>query len=109
MQKQIRTSNKDARQYVQARKPFQASNMFADWYGERYVVYSYASHFPMYIYETLTDSWYGNKDKFSRTTTRHQSQARPTHAPDAIHWLTTEGMHQIERDGTLGLFKTPVE
>jgi hypothetical protein len=44
-----------------------------------YIVYSYGVHFPIYIAETAADvtRWYANADRYSRSTTRHQSQAHP--------------------------------
>ena len=70
----------------------------------RYVVYSYGTHFPMYIWDEVTHRWYGNSDKYSRTTTRHQHNANPTFFnPDipsrAIQWLDTDKMRAIARYG----------
>jgi hypothetical protein len=89
--------------------------MFGEWFKDitngtkRFVVYSYAAHFPMYIFEPLTNTWYGNKDKYSRTTTRHQSQALPVYNRELITWLTTEGMQEIKHRGTIAMFQKPVE
>ena len=70
----------------------------------RYVVYSYGWHFPMYIWDEVTQRWYGNRDKYSRTTTRHQYAANPTFftsdTPNrAITWLDTDKMIAIARYG----------
>lgn len=108
-----RIANKDARQYVAQQIEFQGSNMFAKWethglYGigelQHYVVYSYAQHFPMYIYDPVTQAWFGNKDKFSRSTTRQQSQARPGYDIE-ITWTDTETMQEIRRKGSIVLFR----
>ncbi len=115
MTKPIRTPNNRAREFVQKCIPFQGSNMFGDWHtdhlggAKRFVVHSYAAHFPMYIFDPFTNTWFGNKDKYSRSTTRHQSQALPTYNRDAITWLTTEGMQEIKHKGTIALFQKPVE
>jgi hypothetical protein len=68
-----------------------------------YTVYSYGMHFPMYIAETGADNvtrWYANVDKYSHTTTRHQSHANP-HVPCVP--MTTEQMKAIARGGLIAL------
>ena len=77
-----RIANKDARDYVRRGEPFQGSNLFGEYddsdegSNTPYVVYSYGHHFPMFIY--LGNSWYENSDKYSVSTSKQQSQARPT-------------------------------
>jgi hypothetical protein len=79
-------ANKDARESVNNRHAFQGSNIFAEvirnrTYGcneDLYVVYSYGEHFPMYVYDYTTREWYANSDKYSPTTSKHQSQCRPS-------------------------------
>jgi hypothetical protein len=71
----IRTSNKDASKYVDNREPFIGSNTWGEWAGDMFVVYSYGRHFPMYVW--ANDMWIANKDKFSQSTSKHQSQLRP--------------------------------
>lgn len=65
----------------------------------RYVVYSYGTHFPMYIYDKTTGQWYGNSDKYSPTTTRHQSAACPLDIRHTIIWLDTNKMIAVARYG----------
>jgi hypothetical protein len=95
----MRVSNNKARDYVNILEEFQGSNMFGKWHSwdegvdKLYVVYSYGHHFPMYVYDDRENKWVGNKDKFSRSTTRHQSQARPSE--DIDFWLDTNEMHQV--------------
>lgn len=99
--------NRDAGKYVTRREPFNGSNIFAFWAGRsirpsgvgerRYVVCSYGPHFPMYIWEQNTGQWFGNSDKYSVTTTRHQSQCRPT--TDSIVWLPTNLMLLLAQFG----------
>jgi len=107
-----RVANIRARAAVTAREAFQGSNMFAEWRGTeaepaigkpstlRYVVYSYGTHFPMYIWEA--DRWYGNSDKYSRSTSKHQSQAHPPVPSSEIEWHDTDAMEQIARYGVAG-------
>lgn len=73
-----RISNKYARRYVEERKVFRGSNIFSEFKSCFYVVYSYGHHFPMYVYNINTRIWYENKDKYSCSTSRHQSQCRPS-------------------------------
>lgn len=104
----MKTSNRDCRTLVQQCKPFTANNIFAEsvttndnstpCHYPRYIVYSYGKHFPMYICEN--DYWYYNCDKYSPSTSKHQSQANPY----AIHIpMTTEQMQIIAANGIAAL------
>ena len=87
----MRIANKAAASMVAQQRPFEGSNLFArcevvigeggQVVSDLYIVYSYGEHFPMYIAETdaetKTTRWYGNVNRYSRSTTRHQSQAHP--------------------------------
>lgn len=70
----MRINNRDAREYVKARKPFTGSNLYAvinKWDDVcQYVVYSYAT--PIYVYEDGEE--FVNKIKYSRTTSKHMTQ-----------------------------------
>lgn len=43
-----------------------------------FVVYSYGPHYPLYLYNETTRTWYVNMDPSSRTTARHRSAASPS-------------------------------
>ena len=73
-----KVANKDARTYVDNRAEFTGSHTMARWQGDVYVVYSYGTHFPMYVYDSLSNTWFGNYDKYSVSTSKHQSQLRPS-------------------------------
>jgi len=94
-----RVSNNKARDYVNGFKEFQGSNTFGHWYGweegakKLYVVYSYGRHFPMYVYDEQQDKWVGNKDRFSQSTTRHQSLLSPSKGVEM--WLSTEELKEV--------------
>lgn len=102
----MKIANKNAREYVEARKNFQGSNMFGKWLdigGAReksfdlYAVFSYGSHFPMYVFDPNV-GWIGNKDKYSSSTTRQQSHTRPSN----IHaWYSTDEIKEIVWYGSL--------
>ena len=42
-----------------------------------YIVYSYGEHFPMYVYDDSVGMWFDNEDRYSPTTAKHQTLARP--------------------------------
>jgi len=92
----VQTPNKHARQYVQQRRNFIGSNMKGHWEPSGvYAVYSYGYHFPMWVYDPA-GGWFGNMDKYSRTTSKHQSQ---THPDEDIHWLPTQALLYIIKVG----------
>lgn len=78
------------------------------WYGDPYkdgiavtfTVYSYGSHFPMYVYDYDTERWYGNSSKYSLTTSKHQTIMRP---PIVEQWFPT---HELTQIATRGLLRT---
>lgn len=56
---------------IERRAEFKANNVFAVDVGGGYAVYSYGLHFPMAA--LINGVWYVNSDKYSVTTSRHQS------------------------------------
>ena len=85
----MKTSNKDARQYVQRKVEFKGSNTFSELLSPqddvatfRYVVYSYDYHYPMFVAEWQAGdrenaTWYENRDKYSVSTSKQKSQLHP--------------------------------
>lgn len=60
---------------VAARKDFDCNGtLFGYTKGDIYIVYSYGTHFPVAVFKGGV--WYVNKDKYSRTTTKHQGYVR---------------------------------
>lgn len=107
-----RIANKACRRFVEARQPFRGSNMYAErrtashGHSDLYVVYSYGEHWPLYIAEVPDDAcgeitWYENNERYSQSTQRQQSQARPSY----VHLMpmTTNAMRRLARDGIAGL------
>ena len=103
-----RIANNKAREVIDKLEEFQGSNMLGKWLGignvraekdKLYVVYSYGSHFPMYIYDAKEQKWLGNSDKYSRSTTRQQSHARPSSGIDV--WYNTDDMKEVIYHGGL--------
>lgn len=70
----MRVTNRGAKEFVDARKPFMGSNLcgITTQIGEiqQYVVYSYST--PIYVYEDGEE--FVNKTNYSRTTSKHMSQ-----------------------------------
>ena len=112
----MRVANQNASKYVNELKEFKGSynkygkhnvSIFAenepafDLYGEDlYVVYSYGYHFPMYIYDRQAEIWIGNKYKETVTTSKHQSQCRPS--AEIKCWLyTADEMNEYIRCGSM--------
>lgn len=94
--KPTRVANHSAREYVQRRKPFQGSNCWGEKAGpDRYVVYSYGTHFPMFVYDS--GKWYGNKERYSRSTGRQYSQLHPL--ADGMTYFDTDDMSFIADHG----------
>ena len=100
----MRVSNNKAREYVNEYKNFQGSNTMGMWVGDEkiYVVYSYGHHFPMYVFDRVENKWIGNKDKYSQSTTRHQSLLRPSRGVEV--WLDTDELKSLViHQGLVGL------
>jgi hypothetical protein len=100
--KPIKTTNPKVRPHVQAKQPFVANNIFAEWVragvgysgtaGEDiYAVYSYGKHFPMYAFIPSVNRWFANVDRYSITTSKHKGQAHP-------HETCTEVSRDFLRD-----------
>ena len=95
--KKVRTSNINASKYVSCKIPFKGSNTFAEYTNGVYMVYSYGYHFPIYAYKN--GKWFGNKNKYSVTTSKHQSQLKPFYGVD--YWLNTESMERLPYESEL--------
>lgn len=92
-----RIANRDASNYVRRCQEFKGSNLFGTYIDDRYVVYSYGAHWPMFIHADGT--WFENQDKYSRTTSTHKGQAHPRTATTK---LSTEQMVSIAQKGVVG-------
>ena len=69
-------ANRDARGYVERREPFKGSNLWSRWDGDCYVVYSFDTHHPLFVYDGVAEQWYENMTYASRTTQKHRTQTR---------------------------------
>lgn len=116
-----RIANSACRAYVQERRPFKGNNLWGEWYEtgfvnddgstgvhRRYVVYSYRYTWPLFIYDPVCDQWYENRDKVSRTTTKHKGQAHPLPVGRVIS-LSVSDMLEVARYGAVGLIRKAQE
>ena len=125
-----RVANNNCRQYVQKRKPFQGSHLYARKYAllrgsmgdvsvsdidvsaehadrivdEWYVVYSYGEHWPLFVY--AGGHWYENRVKYSRTTSKQHSQAHP-HEPTTP--MSEREITQLARRGLVRYMQDMVQ
>ena len=96
-------ANNQMRDAVNERRDFMTSNQTPYsqsnwWHGaELYIVYSYGEHYPMYVYDYGTKTWFGNETKSSRTTERHKTHARPD---GYIDWCSASYLQSIIRHGS---------
>lgn len=100
-----RVNNKYMGRLVASRVEFEnhKGSCFAHYNKNAYVVYSYGAHFPIYCYDRNTGQWFGNKDKYSRTTTNHQSCAWPSGVShERISWVDTRTLQTIALYGFTG-------
>lgn len=101
-------ANGKAREYVRKLEVFKGSNIWSEWYEQgvgadivkRYVVYSYRYNFPLFVYEPLSDTWYENSTKYSRTTSKHKTQLHPC-VPTIP--LCLSDMQTVQMYGSVGL------
>jgi len=63
-----------------------------------YIVCSYRESWPMYVYDSCSKQWYGNSEKYSRSTTMHMNHAQPV-PYDQIEWM---GLDQIQALSVIG-------
>lgn len=72
----MRIANKHARNWVEKREPFKASNLEGKRRIGGYAVYSYKWYMILF-YDCETNTWYLNKEGYSPTTKRQISNCRP--------------------------------
>ena len=89
----MRLSNNQLRDAVRNRKEFtnNTGSVYAKWVGDRYVVYSYGEHFPLYVW--TGNHWFVNADKYSVTTSKHASLCNPR--DNTITEVNTSGMKKL--------------
>lgn len=70
--------NNEANQYSENRIPFKGSNLEGkELDNGDFVVLSYG-HYPIWYWCKMDGKWYGNSDKYSKTTAKQITQSRPS-------------------------------
>lgn len=93
-------TNSQMRKLVESKTPFVNGNktVIAYYHGNGcYVVNSYGAHYPMVIWEPVTNMWFINEDGSSRTTNRHKSLCRPYNT--TMYDLSTTAMKRLSYEG----------
>lgn len=88
----MKIANRDAHVCVNVKKPFDANNLFAQYVGHLYVVYSYRTSWPMFAFNAAVGQWYTHSQKYSVTTSKHRSQAHPS---DRNHIHTFDSVQDL--------------
>ena len=110
----MKISNYNARCQVQSLREFKANNIWSEWVDDtntgtadaRYVVYSYNTHWPLFIFDVRTDAWFENISKYGVTTSKHKTQCYPFNA-SAMHPLHVDDMIKVAHNGPTALI-TPI-
>ena len=96
-----RINGRLARPYVQQKMEFKNSNgqLYGQWSNHapvQYGVYSYGTHWPLFIYVRSVNTWFENKEKYGPTTSKHRTQT-PPHCDTVA--LSLEQMHKLDAQG----------
>lgn len=113
----MKTSNRQARTFVQRLHPFQGNNLYGTYFctnpssanpgDSGYAVFSYGEHWPLFIATTPIEGgpvvWFENEERHSVTTSKHRSQSHP-HQPTTL--LSKQDMQRLLTRGYRHLMKT---
>ena len=85
-------SNAETREPIERREIFttNAATIFPRKTSNLYIVYSWGTHFPMWVYDGDLNQWFGNSDRYSRSTSKHQSLSRPNAQIDMCDTATLQ-------------------
>ena len=87
-----KTTLNEMRAEVEGRRIFEGNSVFSNSNDDFYTVYSYGYHFPMYVYDYAIGKWIGNNNKYSCTTSRHQSKCQPN---NVSFWMGTAEIKEM--------------
>ena len=93
----MNTTLKQAVNLIARRKDFKGNSLYAKTISNFYIVYSYGQHFPIAVYNLDSSMWYINTDKYSITTSRHQSIVRQALIGETVEQCTTEYLKNLLR------------
>lgn len=97
----MKVANRRCKDQVNNLEEFKGSNLSGVNHGSLYVVYSYG-WYPLFVYNRVQDLWLENSEKYSVSTSRQQSQARPNSKTiSASQDVLRDMIHncQYQRDG----------
>jgi len=61
-----------------------------------YIVYSYGEHWPMYVYDDVSNAWFGNSTKYDQpTTNKHTTLSRPNVPTEEIEYLDRDELVRL--------------
>jgi hypothetical protein len=92
----MKVNNRKCQPFVDRCEPFEGSNLSGVKISDKiYVVYSYG-YYPLWA--RIDGQWYGQKDKYSTTTSCHTSASKPS--SQNIHILDTVELLEAKIAGT---------
>lgn len=97
----MKIANRKCKETVERTQEFKGSNLSGVNHGSLYVVYSYG-WYPLFVYNRTQDLWLENSERYSVSTSRQQSQARPSCETVQASQVILRDMisrAQYERDG----------
>ena len=79
----MNTTLKQAVNLIATLQPVEGNSLHSKDTDKFYIVYSYGEHFPLAAFNYTEKLWYLNTDKYSATTSRHQSIVKQALHKDA--------------------------
>src|SRR5690606_23338297 len=89
-----RVANRDASWYVNNLEEFKGSNTFANWEDGKYIVYSYGTHWILYM--NINGEWFGCSEKRSVSTSKQSTQLHPNQ--EINYWLTQKELQNLRKN-----------
>ena len=86
----MNTTLKQAVNLIATLQPVKGNSLYSQDTNKFYIVYSYGEHFPLAAYSHIDKLWYLNIDKYSMTTSRHQSIVKQALDNESILCTTDE-------------------
>jgi hypothetical protein len=100
-----KTTNQGSHRLVSEQMPFKGSNLYGFWLDngseypehsdDRYTVWSYGEHFPLFVYVKATDQWFYNEDRYSVSTSKQMSQSHPRVHYSKMTALDTDALRDL--------------
>lgn len=62
---------------------------------ERYGVFSYNDHWPLWVFDANVGTWFTHEAKYSRTTSQHRSLSMPSAVVSGAYHLKVDGPNEL--------------